>query len=543
MQLPTQESLTVEFKSEASRPIPDSQIVDNIVALANTDGGDLFLGIEDDGSPTGVSREHRNIDQLAAFVFNHTVPPVQVRPSLVRADNDVQIVRIHVDAGTQLVCSSAGRVTQRVLKADGSPEVVTMYPFEFASRLSSIGQYDYSAQPAPDSDMDDLDPLARDRLREQIRRSDADSSLLELGDDAFDGALGLSVETPQGQGTGRVPTITGVLMIGTQRALKMRVPTASIVFQVMRDRSPVVDETLRLPLVFAIPRLEELMSPWNHITERMSGMMRRAVMDYDPGVLREAMLNALCHRDYSMLAPVHVQLDEAGLTVSNPGGFMRGVDAGNLLTVMPTPRNRALADALKRCGYVERTGRGVDRIFEGVVMAGRPFPDYSQSTSERVVLFLQSAKPDMGFMDVVERAERRRGARLNTEDVLVMAAMRDGVKCTVPMICKMTTLDLGRVQGALDSLVADGAVMCDAGRYALADFGVGSSDAEAVRVGSERDAILERMRGSGGAITTRQAMDLLGLPYLTAYRLLKRMQDDGLLVHEGKGRYSRFLLA
>ena len=62
MELPRTESLTVEFKSEASRAMSDSEIVDNIVALANTDGGDLYLGIEDDGKPTGVSRQHRNTD-------------------------------------------------------------------------------------------------------------------------------------------------------------------------------------------------------------------------------------------------------------------------------------------------------------------------------------------------------------------------------------------------------------------------------------------------------------------------------------------------
>lgn len=56
MELPRTENLTVEFKSEASRAMSDSEIVDNIVALANTDGGDLYLGIEDDGKPTGVSR-------------------------------------------------------------------------------------------------------------------------------------------------------------------------------------------------------------------------------------------------------------------------------------------------------------------------------------------------------------------------------------------------------------------------------------------------------------------------------------------------------
>ncbi|OZG65250.1 DNA-binding protein [Bifidobacterium eulemuris] len=545
MSLPTQESLTIEFKSETSRAISNTEIVDNVVALSNTDGGDLFLGIEDDGTPTGVAHQHRNIDQLAAYLFNHTVPPIQVRPSLIQAD-DKTIVRISVDASTQLICSNAGRVTHRVIKMDGTPEVVTMYPYEFVSRLSSIGQYDYSAQPAPGARLDDLDAYARDALREQILSSGADTSLLELDDATFDGALGFRTNNSQtGEST---PTITGLLMIGEQQALKRCIPTATVVFQVMRDGAPAVDETLQLPLTRAIPRLNELMQPWNHATERMVGMTQQDIMDYNRDALREAMLNALCHRDYSMLAPVHIQLDEIGLTISSPGGFMRGIDASNLLTVTPTPRNRALTDALKRCGYVERTGRGVDRIYAGSAATGRPFPDYSQSTNERVVVFLRKSTPDARFMDMLDQAQQRRGTRLNTEDFLVMAAIRATGQINITEIRQATTLDLGRITAALEALVADGTVTCDADLYSLADSPdtavdiVVTSNNASPSTDRDRNQILSLAKSNNGIITTRQVMELFDINYLTAYRLLKNLQDDGILTHDGKGRYSRFLL-
>lgn len=539
MELPRTESLTVEFKSEASRAMSDSEIVDNIVALANTDGGDLYLGIEDDGKPTGVSRQHRNTDLLAAYVFNHTVPPLQVRPSLLQADG-ANVVRISVMSSSQLVCSRAGRVTHRVLKADGSPEVVTMYPYEFMSRLSSIGRYDYSAQPAPDAKPEDLDPLARERLREQIAASHADAGLLELNDDAFDGALGLSAPTERDGD--RIPTVAGILMIGTRKALSLRMPTAGITFQVMRDGTPVVDETLRMPLVSALPRIEELLKPWNHIAnERFTGMTRRNIMDYNPEVLREAVLNAVCHRDYSILAPVAIQLDQTGLTVSSPGGFMRGVDVDNLLTVSPSPRNQALADVLKRCGYVERTGRGVDRIYAGTVASGRPFPDYSQSTSERVVLFLRAAHPDAVFMDMLDEAERRRGAKLNNEDVLVMAALYRHSGANVDTIRRVTTLDDSRVRGALEALLKDDVAHSDNDSYVLFEK-KDEGEKQPVDTQRYRKLLLERVHLNGGSITTSEAMELLGLNYLTAYRLLKSMQQDGLVDHEGRGRASRFVL-
>ena len=72
------ESLTVEFTSEASRPQIDDELVDNVVALSNTEkNGSLYLGIEDNGTVTGVSREHRSVDGLAVFIFfSKTVPQV-----------------------------------------------------------------------------------------------------------------------------------------------------------------------------------------------------------------------------------------------------------------------------------------------------------------------------------------------------------------------------------------------------------------------------------------------------------------------------------
>lgn len=72
------ESLTVEFTSEASRPQIDDELVDNVVALANTEKtGRCTLASKTNGTVTGVSREHRSVDGLAVFIFfSKTVPQV-----------------------------------------------------------------------------------------------------------------------------------------------------------------------------------------------------------------------------------------------------------------------------------------------------------------------------------------------------------------------------------------------------------------------------------------------------------------------------------
>ncbi|NEG54859.1 RNA-binding domain-containing protein [Bifidobacterium platyrrhinorum] len=558
MHLPSKESLHVEFKSERSGPIDDSTIINNVVAFANTRGGTLYLGVEDDGRVTGVSPQHRNISQLAAFVFNNTVPPTPVRPSVLNVDGH-SVVAITVDESSQLTCTKSGRVIHRVLKADGEPEIITMYPYEFISRLSSIKQYDYSAQPAPGASLDDLDPRARDLLREGIARTHADDQLLSLTDADFDGAIGLTVRDIR---TGAaMPTIAGIVTIGTQHALRQRAPSATATFQVMRDGKPVTDETLRLPLVTMLPRIEELLTPWNKQTEVMLGLHHANYDDIDRDAFREAMINAFCHRDYTILGPVRFQLDETGLTIANPGGFMRGVSLGNLLTTSPTPRNQQLADILKRCGYVERTGRGIDRIFARTVAAGRPLPDYSQSTPEAVVLLLRTTAVDEHFIRTVNALTDKRQSPLPIESLIVLAALRQYGALRSEDIRARTSLDQERVSVAISDLETLHAIEKQEKTYSMIGSGTSiQADETPAATGfpqwnprrSSRQVVQNVMnymreksskegtRSNGVSVT--QIADHLGVSYATASRLLKRMLADGLISHQGAARKSRYYL-
>ena len=540
LRIPAEESLRVKFKSERFGPIDDSVILTNVVAFANTSGGTLYLGVEDDGTPTGVSREHKNITQLAAFIFNNTVPPVQVRPAILTTSDDHLVVAVSVDESSQLTCMKNGRVVHRVLKANGEPEVVTMYPYEFVSRLSSIGSYDYSAQPAPEAVLSDLDPQARDMLREGITRTHADDEILSLSDADFDGALGLT--TSQTRDGGTVPTIAGIVMIGTKQALAHRVPTAVATFQVMRDGSPVVDERLRMPLVRMFRRIEELLTPWNMQTEIMLGTQHANYDTYDSGAFREAVANAFCHRDYTIMAPVRFQLDEIGLTIANPGGFMRGVNFSNLLTVSPTPRNPRLADILKRCGYVERTGRGIDRIFARTVASGRPLPDYSQSTSEEVVLFLRNATVDESFVHLVNDLSTKRGAPLPAESLITLAALRQYGTMNEEELIKRTSLDRERVSLSLHDLLSLNAVIT----YSKDVYGPlnkkNRESNEQTVAQANSDRIIQILQLLGGSASVPQIAKHYGKSYITTLRLLKRMESEGLVNHRGNTKTSEYFL-
>ena len=133
-------------------------------------------------------------------------------------------------------------------------------------------------------------------------------------------------------------------------------PTHEIAFQILDGEEVRFNEFSRAPLLRAFEWVETLFKPLNTEREFQSGLFRVPVPRLDHRAFREAIANAITHRDYALRGAVHVRLSGDSLTISNPGGFVEGVTLNNLLTTEPRPRNPALADALKR----HRAG-GADR--------------------------------------------------------------------------------------------------------------------------------------------------------------------------------------
>jgi ATP-dependent DNA helicase RecG len=391
--LPEKESITVEFKSDRNR-LPDRELIATVVSMANTEGGELYLGVEDDGTPTGLHPAHRNIGGLSALIANRTNPPVSVRVELLEVES-MRIAKISVPKSRQLVATSEGLLQRRRLMANGTPEAAPFYPHEFIQRQSSMGLLDQSAVPLSDTSIADLDPLERERLRQIVERYGGDRALLALSDQELDGALGITFR--QRDSAEPTPTLAGLLVSGRESSIRRLVPAHEVAFQVLEGTEVKINEFFRSPLLKTFEIILERFKARVEEEEIQVGLFRVPVPNFEMRAFREALVNSLIHRDYARLGAVHVRLDHDGLSISNPGGFVEGVTLKNLLTVEPRPRNPLLADIIKRIGLAERTGRGVDLIFEGLLRYGRPAPDYSRSDSTGVVLGMSNAKPTLIF--------------------------------------------------------------------------------------------------------------------------------------------------
>ena len=544
--IPAKETLTVEFKSDKQK-IADSAIFEAVVALANTDGGDIYLGVEDDGAVTGVHATHENPLTLGAYIANNTVPPISVKTELLRLEKPVIKISVPKSYGG-IAATASGKILRRRIKLDGTPENTPMYPTELSTRLSQLSLLDYSSMLVYDASISDLDPVETERLRNVILAYEGDRFLLELPNEDLYLALGFA-KAVEGR---LIPTITGLLMIGRVKSILTHIPTHSASFQVLEGSRVVVNEDMALPLLATFDKLNTFMDARNPERELEIGMFRMSIPDFNKRAIREAMINAFSHRDYTRMGRVRVCVTDEGLTIANPGGFIEGVTISNLLTAEPRGRNPSLSDALKRVGLAEKTGRGIDRIFEGSLLYGRLLPDYSASTSTTISLLLPRCAPDIRMTSLISNEQKRRGRPLSVNALLVLNALRDTPGIDARQIANITRLSEPVVRTVLDDAKISGLVDTFAksrgSTYRISrdtrivsEKAVGYAIENSIDESSYPQMVID-LASTRKYISRADVINLLHITESLAYRVLKKLVGEGKLKAINKGRYSRYYI-
>jgi len=537
------ESLMVEFKSEEKAQLSDRDLVAAVVCLANGQGGHPVVGVRNDGRITGARPRHgQGTDPLRiqSLIAGRTVPPVTVRAQLLTLDGK-QVLVIEVPRADRPVQTANGTSLRRTLLGDGSPGCVPYYFHELASREAALQRLDYSALPVAQASWDDLDPLQFERFRQITQQFRGDGALLELSNLDLAKALGLletNTERP-------MPTVAGLLLLGREQALQHHLPAHEVAFQVLRGTEVAVNDFYRRPLLEVVEILLQRFDARNEEQEIQVGMFRLPIPDYARRSFREAVNNALIHRDYTRLGTVHVQWHADRIEVNNPGGFVEGVRLDNLLVTPPRPRNPRLADAFKRCGLVERTGRGIDIIFEGQLRYGRPAPDYARSTESSVTVVLPGGPANLDFVRVVVEEERA-GRPLSLDALMILNYLERERHIDLATAARLTQRGDAETRATLEELVEAGLVEPRGekkGRTYHLSAAVyrrmGKPEAYVRARGFEpiqQEQMVLQYVDSHGRISRRETADLCRTSPYQATRLLNRLVASGQLGRRGQGR-------
>ena len=537
------ESIEREFKADRGK-YNDSVLFEEVVALANTNGGVILVGVEDNGEVTGAKqRQGRPIDPLKVqtAIFNNTIPHVNTRVSVLDHSDGV-VFAVEVDPYPENCATTSGKCLRRVIGGDGKPASVPFYPSEQLSRKSDLGLLDISNRLFEDLRIDALDPLEFERLRQTIARLRGDQSLLTLSNEELAKALKL-VES---QGRRLVPNMAGILILGKQSVLESILPNHVVFFQVLDEQGNVkVNDRFTYPLLRTIEEIQIRFAARNNEQETMVGMFRLPIPDYSPMGFREAVTNALIHRDYSRLGSVYIQWQPDHLLITNPGGFPAGVNPENILVHEPRPRNQRLAEVMLRIGIIEQTGRGVDRIYDGQIRFGRPLPDYSRSDADSVRLVLYGGKGSLEFAAFVFE-QNKSGQALLLDELLILNHLL--IERRIDSEVAGHLIQKGTRQGhvVLEQLNEKGLIEAkgekrgrvyhlSANLYARLGNPYGYVHTRGFDSIQQEQMILKFI-DKHGKITRSEASDLCKISKDQAYRFLRKLCDQGILVMKGESR-------
>jgi ATP-dependent DNA helicase RecG len=248
------------------------------------------------------------------------------------------------------------------------------------------------------------------------------------------------------------------------------------------------------------------------------------------------------------LGAVHARLDDDGLNITSPGGFVEGVTLHNLFVAPPRSRNPLLADIVKRIGLAERTGRGIDRIYEGMLRYGRPAPDYSMSDIYSVGLLMSRTDADTSFLEMILAYEARAGVPMPIDSLIILSRLCQERRLTTTDLVESTQKPEPSTRATLEKLVEAGLIEAQGtgrGRSYMLSAKVykktGQKAAYVRQAGFDniqQEQMVLTYIDKHGSIKRAEVMELCRLSGPQSYHLLNRLQKQGKIRKNGEKRHA-----
>lgn len=364
--------ITARSANQTLALLPDANarsIAEHLVAFANTDGGTIVIGFDDRGKMTSRIMPE-DIENALREAAGMTKPPVRASLEGADATSGGPSLVVRVPRSIDMHSMQDGRV---IVRAGGQNRALT--GDEIRNLANSKNSGDYEMETVPGATLDDFDEdIVKDFIakREQrSRRVDSRDAVAILRDS---GAI-----DPHG-----TPTVVGILLFAKNPQAFL--PNSGIVFV----KFPGVDARAEGGAM-GYGRREEIGGPlsrviekaWQTVFEEMrvgaivKGPQREEVLEYPELAVREALVNAVCHRDYRLKGRrIEIRKFSDRMEISSPGGLAGYITLDNIIEEHFS-RNPRLVQGLYQWGYIEELGLGIDRMIEELTVQGHPQPKFN----------------------------------------------------------------------------------------------------------------------------------------------------------------------
>lgn len=408
--LESKEDEHLEFK-EAKNSYEFEELVKYCVALANEKGGRFVLGVSDK--------------------FPRRVVGSQAFPDVDQTKSNVSD-RLHLRVNAQVYQHPDGRIV--VFEVPSRPigmpiqykgaywmrsgqNLVPMTPDQLKRILDEAGP-DFSAEIAKGATLADLEPAAIARFRDMWKR--------KSGNRALDGLTDIQLLTDVELLVDGGVTYGALVLFGSAKALSRHLAQSEVVFEYRSSEASVPFQQrkeFREGFFLFDDELWKLINLRNEVQHYQEGLFVWDIATFNEKVVREAILNAVSHRDYRLNGSVFVRQYPRKIEIVSPGGFPPGITPDNIL-FRQSPRNRRIAEAFARCGLVERSGQGADRMFEESIKESKPRPDFTGTDDYQVSLTLKGEVQNPRFLAFLQQVAVEGFGPFTTQDLLVLDAVQ-----------------------------------------------------------------------------------------------------------------------
>lgn len=377
------------------------------VALANEGGGVLILGVTDRRPREIVGTEAcPEPGEAATVLFQKLRHRVRLEELCV---DGKRVVLVHIpphDPG------DPWHLNGTYLKREGD-SISPIYPADL-QRLLRPRTADFSATTCTGATTADLSAAAIQEFRKRWATRTDDPRKLQWSDQE----TLVNAELLNDNGL----SYAALILFGTKSGLSTHLAQAEVIFEFKtQETSGPANQRIELREGFFLWH-EDLWQVINLRNDRQSyqdGFFRYEVPTFDEQTIREAVLNAVAHRSYESSRSVFVRQTPQRLEITSPGGFPEGVTADNILE-QQNPRNRRLAEALSKCGLIERSGQGVNLMFEACIRQAKQLPDFRGTTPYEVKVSLDGQVRNPAFIRFLDKIGKETLQSFSTADFLVL---------------------------------------------------------------------------------------------------------------------------
>ena len=524
--LEAKEGERVQFK-EAKNRFSYAEATQCCCALANCGGGKLVFGISDE----------RPRQVVGSKAFDQ---PERTRKGLIDKLKIMVDFQLYEYQGKRiLVFDVASRPLGLPVLADGiawwyEGDSLIPMPEEIRRRIYAEADFDFSGSICPFAKLCDLDESAIESFRDKWVEKSGNRRIKTLSIEQ----LLRDCEAITEEGI----TYAALALFGKRESLGKYLPQAEIIFEYRSSEAsgPASQrEEFRIGFFACYNRLWELINLRNDRQHYQEGFFVYDIPTFNERVVREAILNAVSHRNYQMGGSVFIRQYRDRLVVESPGGFPNGISLDNILD-RQLPRNRRIAEILALCGLVERSGQGMNLIYELSIKEAKQLPDFTGTDEDFVSITLNGLVLDTKMLSLINQIGNDRMETLSTGDFLAINALyhEQGITENLkPCLKKLGELGIVEHIGRNRYVLARNL-------YAVA----GKSGVHTRVVGLDRDTnkelLLKHIRANGDSGTPFKELQqvLPGHNRSQIQVLMRELRADGRVYCRGKTSAAKWFL-